>query len=145
MNRWPVFSKELSRGKRSPAKYYTFPGAINPRMESAAPGQIETSFALDVKPAVADDPTAAPSQAAVVAPAAGGGISTPENGAAAITGRALDQVAGRLADRSLKQPARALSRTGGAVAGFAGAMGGLALLGTGMLYASRGRRNGNSR
>ncbi|AZR02167.1 hypothetical protein EB775_01845 [Trueperella pyogenes] len=57
MNLWPVFSKELSRGKRSPAKYYTFPGAINPRMESAAPGQIETSFALDVKPAVADGPT----------------------------------------------------------------------------------------
>ncbi|MGV4302019.1 right-handed parallel beta-helix repeat-containing protein [Trueperella pyogenes] len=125
--------------------YYTFPGAINPRMESAAPGQIETSFALDVKPAVADGPTAAPSQAAVVAPAAGGGVSTPENGAAAITGRVLDQAAGPLADRSLEQPTRALSRTGGAVAGLAGAMGGLALLGTGMLYASRGRRNGNSR
>ncbi|MEW6896451.1 LPXTG cell wall anchor domain-containing protein [Trueperella pyogenes] len=80
-----------------------------------------------------------------MAPAAGGGVNTPESGAVAITGRALDQVAGPLADRSLQQPTRALSHTGGAVAGLAGAMGGLALLGTGMLYASRRRRNGNSR
>lgn len=113
--------------------YYTFPGAVNPRMESAAPGQIEISFALDVKPAVADGPTAAPSQA-VVAPAAGGGVSRPESGCD--HGQSA-RPGGWSSSRPIPE-ATALSRTGGMVAGLAGAMGGLAFLGTGMLYASRG-------
>lgn len=118
---------ETAQAKVDVSVYYTFPNAVNPRMKSAAPGQIHASFSLGVK-APAEQPPAPK-----LDPAASEGASG--------KGGVVDQApAPKPQQPTDKKPTNNLARTGSEVAGLAGVMGGLVLAGTGLFYASRKNR-----